>query len=81
MASHAFQSGICFRYLALACLIAAVRDWLGAAGLDASLRDLGVVPGDLPGLSREAEQQWTAQFNPRPICAADFEVLYGQAFD
>ena len=29
-----------------------------------------------PALAKEAAQQWTATFNPRPITAEDFEQLY-----
>jgi alcohol dehydrogenase len=34
----------------------------------------------VPRLAEEAAKQWTAQFNPRPISAADFQQLYEAAF-
>jgi len=33
---------------------------------------------DIPTLAREAADQWTARFNPRPIAAEEFEALYRQ---
>ena len=33
-----------------------------------------------PTLAKEAAQQWTAGFNPRPIAAEDFEQLYEEVF-
>jgi alcohol dehydrogenase len=52
-----------------------------ATGLPASLTECGVDRESIAELSREASAQWTAQFNPRPVTAADFEGLYLQAFD
>lgn len=51
-----------------------------AAGLPASLNALGVVESAIPQLAEEAANQWTAQFNPRAIKAADFSRLYQQVF-
>ena len=53
-----------------------IEELLVAAGLNARLRDLGVTEESIPGLAIEAAKQWTANFNPRPITAVDFEVLY-----
>lgn len=36
---------------------------------------------DISELSREAEKQWTAGFNPRVIKSNDFEILYHRLFD
>jgi alcohol dehydrogenase len=33
-------------------------------------------PANLPRLTSEAAAQWTAQFNPRPVSAAEFAELY-----
>jgi alcohol dehydrogenase len=33
----------------------------------------------IPQLASEAAQQWTANFNPRPVTAADFEQLFRDA--
>jgi alcohol dehydrogenase len=62
-------------------LAARIQQLVQAAGLPTSLRDCGVGPDDIPRLSAEAAAQWTAQFNPRPVSAADFEVIYSQALD
>jgi alcohol dehydrogenase len=60
-------------------LISRLEALLAAAGLPASLAASGVTVDALPGLAAEAATQWTAQFNPRPIAAADFEGLYRAA--
>jgi len=49
-------------------------------GLPHSLPECGVRGESISQLSHEAAAQWTAQFNPRPVTAADFETLYLQAF-
>ena len=51
-----------------------------STGLPHSLPDCGVPRESISQLSQEAAAQWTAQFNPRPVTAADFETLYLQAF-
>jgi alcohol dehydrogenase len=51
------------------------------AQLTRSLKTLGVQPKDIPRLAAEAASQWTAQFNPRPVVAADFERLYTAALN
>lgn len=35
---------------------------------------------DLPTLAQEAETQWTAQFNPRPVNVSDFMKFYEQIY-
>lgn len=60
-------------------LIAGVDELLGEAGLRSGLREFGVTREGIPALAEEAAKQWTAQFNPRPISAADFVNLYEQA--
>ncbi len=57
-------------------LILRLQRLLDAAGIPRSLSNLGVAPAQVPGLAREAGQQWTAQFNPVPVGAPDFERLY-----
>ena len=59
-------------------LIARVRELLELAGLRGPLSQFNVSTYSLPSLAAEAAQQWTAQFNPRPIVAADFERIYGE---
>ncbi len=60
-------------------LVAGVSEMLGEAGLRARLSDFGVTREAIPALAEEAAKQWTAQFNPRPITAADFARLYEEA--
>ena len=52
---------------------------LELAGLPRTLDRCGVKPDDIPRLADEAARQWTAQFNPRPVAAADFQQLYTAA--
>jgi alcohol dehydrogenase len=61
-------------------LPARLRDLLQMAGLATRLRDLGIKRDDAPRLAAMAATQWTAQFNPRPVTAADFEKLYRAAW-
>jgi len=49
---------------------------LQEASMPASLRDLGVPPGDLPMLASAAASQKTARFNPRPVTEAEILDLY-----
>jgi alcohol dehydrogenase len=52
---------------------------LELAGLPRSLEECGLQREDIPRLATEAASQWTAQFNPRSVVAADFETLYAAA--
>jgi alcohol dehydrogenase len=49
------------------------------AGLPTRLGACGVSTGILPLLAEEANQQWTARFNPRPVNEADLLGLYQAA--
>ncbi len=51
-----------------------------AAGLPTRLRDCGVSESILPLLAEEANQQWTARFNPRPVTDADLLTIYEAAW-
>ena len=51
-----------------------------AAGLPTTLRECGVSDTILPLLSEEANQQWTARFNPRPVTEADILQIYRSAW-
>ncbi|MGL6094746.1 MAG: iron-containing alcohol dehydrogenase [Fimbriiglobus sp.] len=51
-----------------------------AAGLPATLRDVGVSESILPLLADEANQQWTARFNPRPVTDAEILSIYRAAW-
>jgi alcohol dehydrogenase len=44
------------------------------------LRDCGVTQSILPLLAEEANQQWTARFNPRPVTEADLLHVYEGAW-
>jgi alcohol dehydrogenase len=48
--------------------------------LPATLSEIGVAPGDLPGLADAAATQWTGTFNPRPFDRNAALYLYEQAF-
>ncbi|HVS13947.1 MAG TPA: iron-containing alcohol dehydrogenase [Thermoanaerobaculia bacterium] len=52
----------------------------GRAGLPATLRDLGVAEADLERLARQAADQWTAGFNPRPVGCEELLALYRSAY-
>jgi alcohol dehydrogenase len=66
-------------YQAVEALIAHLEGLLNLAGIARSLGDLGVGAEAIPALAAEAARQWTAQFNPRPIEAADFAALFEAA--
>lgn len=57
-----------------------VRQLTVAAGLPQSLKECGVSDTILPLLAEEANQQWTARFNPRPVTEADIHKLYQAAW-
>jgi len=50
------------------------------AGLPERLRDCDVPRSCLPELAAEAERQWTAGFNPRPLTRAELLELYEAAY-
>jgi alcohol dehydrogenase len=60
-------------------LAAHLESLLEQAGLPRTLDRCGVRPDDISRLGDEAARQWTAQFNPRAVSAADFECLYAAA--
>ncbi len=62
------------------CWPIAVAELTGAAGLPQSLKECGVSDTILPLLAEEANQQWTARFNPRPVTEADILKLYQAAW-
>ncbi len=49
------------------------------ANLPTTLGACGVSPSILPLLAEEANQQWTARFNPRPVAEADLVEIYEAA--
>jgi alcohol dehydrogenase len=58
-----------------------IRKMRAAAGLPGSLRDYEIPRGCLPELAVEAEQQWTAGFNPRPVTRVELLELYEAAYE
>ena len=58
-----------------------LEQFMDEAHLTRSLETLGVSRTDVPRLATEAASQWTAQFNPRTVAAADFERLYMDALN
>lgn len=50
------------------------------AGLPRSLSECGIPDSAIETLAKEAESQWTAGFNPRPMTQSDFAKLYRAAF-
>lgn len=65
---------------AVTALVTRLEAMLALADMPPSLRDCGVDEAMIPELAREAESQWTAQFNPRKPSLQDFEALYRSAF-
>ncbi|WP_145236833.1 iron-containing alcohol dehydrogenase [Urbifossiella limnaea] len=57
-----------------------VTAMLSAAGLPRTLKECGVSESILPLLAEEANQQWTARFNPREVSEADILGLYRAAW-
>jgi alcohol dehydrogenase len=66
---------------AVEALILRVEALMNAAGIPRSLLEAGVMPELIPILAQEAARQWTVNFNPRPMGAADFESLYRAALE
>jgi alcohol dehydrogenase len=56
-----------------------VVDLMRAAELPLTLSECGVAGSILPLLADEANQQWTARFNPRPVTATELLGLYEAA--
>ena len=61
-------------------LAARAAELVAAAGLPQSLKECGVSDTILSLLAEEANQQWTARFNPRPVTEADILKLYQAAW-
>jgi alcohol dehydrogenase len=56
-----------------------LRALANAANIPATLKDAGVDAGMLPLLAQEANEQWTARFNPRPVTEREILELYQSA--
>jgi alcohol dehydrogenase len=64
---------------AVSALVSQVRKLVEAAREATATEFPRLSNGLLPTLAAEANQQWTARFNPREITAPDFEKLYAAA--
>lgn len=64
---------------AVEALIAEIHSLLRVAQMPPSLSALNITRDEVAKLAAEAAGQWTAQFNPRPITASDFETIYAAA--
>jgi alcohol dehydrogenase len=56
-----------------------ITELMRAANLPETLSQCGVSATILPVLAEEANQQWTARFNPRPVTDADLLSIYEAA--
>ncbi len=65
--------------VAIDALIERLAFLLEVAGIPASLGECGVPEDATDALAEEAARQWTAQFNPRTVTAADFQGLFAAA--
>lgn len=61
-------------------LAARLESLRGMAGLPSKLSAQAIPHRALRELAQAATDEWTAQFNPRPMSAADFLEVYEQAF-
>jgi alcohol dehydrogenase len=57
-----------------------IVDLMAMAGLPRTLAECDVSRTILPLLAEEANQQWTARFNPRPVNEVDLLQLYEAAY-
>ena len=62
-------------------LVGQIETLLDIAEFPRTLADCGLKKSDIPTLAEEAARQWTANFNPRPVTAADFGDLYTAALE
>ena len=60
-------------------LVARLQKLLSDGGIDGGLTRHGVTTSALDALALEASNQWTAQFNPRPVTPTTLRHLYDQA--
>jgi alcohol dehydrogenase len=56
-----------------------LEELMETVDLPGSIAACGVGEYAIPALAKAAADQWTAQFNPRPVSTADFEGLYRAA--
>lgn len=70
--------GLCENPDALAQKIIALKD---RADLPHRLRDLGIARDRLPSLAKNATEQWTGAFNPRPVDEPAYLSLYESVYE
>ena len=70
--------GLCENTDALAQKITALKE---RADLPSRLRDLGVARDRLPSLAKNATEQWTGAFNPRPVDERAYLSLYESVYE
>jgi alcohol dehydrogenase len=61
-------------------LISRIEELLSQSKISTYLNGMDFEKSYIPELSASASKQWTASFNPRPVQAVDFEILYEQLF-
>jgi alcohol dehydrogenase len=61
-------------------LLRRLDELLLLASIPRTLSDYQIPHSAIRELAREAKEQWTAQFNPRPVTVEDFEALYRAAY-
>ena len=69
----------CTESAAVDALVEQLQSLLTTAGMERSLAAYGVTESASTTLAGEAAKQWTANFNPRPVAAADFAQLFVRA--
>ena len=61
-------------------LISRIEELLSLSKISTYQNDMDFKKSAIPELAASASKQWTASFNPRPVQAVDFEILYEQLF-
>ncbi len=61
-------------------LAAQISDFRKINNWPENLRDFGISEGELPVLAKDAVDQWTAKFNPRPLGEKELLELYRLAY-
>jgi alcohol dehydrogenase len=60
-------------------LVSRIHHLMELAKLPTTLRAIGVASGIFDVFAEEANQQWTARFNPRPVTEEDIHAIYEAA--
>ena len=61
-------------------LISRIEELLSLSKISTYQNGMDFEKSAIPELAASASKQWTASFNPRPVQAVDFEILYEQLF-